>query len=216
MLQVCCRLLLVSLSVFLSFFEAFGQTDTLLVDEEKENFWIFTSKGQLLGHGFFGAGLGFRNSTAQLNTNSTTVNMIFEPSLGVMLLKQWELGITYEYFLSLTNVTYGNNYAIHFSNFALYSRYYTSYGFFGEIQYGRGIGRESYQSDNKSMIVSDLTNQKASFGMGIANYWHKKISYELLFRYNYVQHEANDGSEVFGTSGFLLSAGIGFALGKIY
>jgi hypothetical protein len=193
-------------------FQALGQG---FQDAEEGQFFKYqTLKNRWHISGNFGIGLGFRNKSLSLNNSTVLVDVSFNPKIGIFLIERLQTGVAYDYHASVTSFGEKNDYAVFSSVIGAYTRYYTPKGFFAELQYGVGGGRERFRNGSNQQIDFGINTQRFSGGIGIASFWTKRFNFEIMLRYSRASNKNTDTSERFTSSRLAILGGLSVALGK--
>jgi hypothetical protein len=182
--------------------------------EEEQFFKYQTLKNRWHISGNFGLGLGFRNKSLSLNNSTVLVDVSFNPKIGIFLIERLQAGVAYDYHASVTSFGEKNDYGVFSSVIGAYTRYYTPKGFFGELQYGLGGGRERFRNGSNQQIDYAINTQRFSAGIGIASFWTKRFNFEIMLRYSRASNKNIDTSERFTSSRLAILGGLSVALGK--
>lgn len=184
-------------------------------NEEELFFKYQTLKGVWHVSGNFGLGLGFRNKSLSLNNSTVVVDVSTNPKIGVFLFERWQTGLSYDYHASVTSFGEKNDYGVFSSVVGAYVRHYHPRGFFGEVQYGIGGGRERIRNGINDQIVSyGIRTHRYTLGIGLASFWTKRIHFEILLRYSRAMNRNTTTNERFNASRLGILGGLSIVIGK--
>jgi len=165
----------------------------------------------------FGVGLGFKSSSLSYSNATTLVDASFAPKVGYFPVKQVLVGLSTDISNSLTVLDGQDQYGISNISFHPFVRYYFMKGIFAEGMYGIGRGKETFRGgSNDELLTNSFNSKRYSVGLGIANYWLDRCSFELLLSYGNVQGDFArlDENSPLKISGLSVKAGIGVSIGK--
>ncbi|MEH0155666.1 hypothetical protein V6R21_16075 [Limibacter armeniacum] len=191
-------------------------------NDELSNFNWQTGKGRLYTGLDYGLGFSVQNKPSrQIFVNSrVTFNATLSPSVGYFVYDRWLVGIHFDNAGSLLTQDYNNEYLLYYYTAGVFTRYYLKWGLFGELRYGYGDGIERLLLSGEKFKF-DLNANNYTVGVGISNYWTRRVSFDVIARYNYATLEysylkrANSDDDKFSNDGITISAGISVILGKL-
>lgn len=192
------------------------ETKDLNLSDEQKNFYHQTKQGNFYFGFDYGMGFTVNNKRITINDSKVNVDFLVSPMLGYYIKDRWLLGVHFDNAGSVLFTDYNNKSHQYYYSTGIFSRYYLKGGVFGEVKYGLGSGFDKYTINGVEWEY-DLTTHKGSFGVGISNYWMKRISLDLIARYNFTRYISDtEEFDVITTRsyGLTISAGISILLGK--
>ena len=181
-------------------------------ETERNNYRRQTAKNQFYLGSSFGLGIGFQNYSLAVANSTPIADGVLNPKIGFFPINRLLIGGTMDYSLSLAISEGQSNYEVHTQTFGTFARYYVTKTLFLEGQYGWGTGKEI---KNEPSTKQAFSAQRYSVGFGVAHFWAKRISFELMMRYSGAKGTGLDvDSNTIHLSNLGITAGIGYVIGK--
>ena len=117
-----------------------------------------------------------------------------------------------DYSFSLSIAEVDEDYFILSSTFGPIVRYYFAKSLYVEGQYGWGSGQQKIKTTDSH--VRDFSTERYSIGFGVAHFWAKRFSFELMMRYSAARGRVlSKDTEQINMTNVGITAGIGYVLG---
>lgn len=187
-------------------------------DEEQVNLQTQTQQGRIYAGVNYGFSLAFQNNRLTLNNSIVLLDVSVMPMVGYYIRPRIAIGGVYEYTVSSVVLDYKNSYKRYEHHMGAFGRYTLPKGLFTEAGLMLGGSQEQVafeQSNNQEIQQNNkVYTRKVFVGLGIANYWSKRVSYELACRYGFSQSFNTRAGEGIKNHALSVSAGIGISIGE--
>ena len=158
-------------------------------------------------------GLGFRTSSLSYSDATAIIDASTTPKVGFFPINRLMVGGNFDFVGSIASFNAADSYAVYSKTWGGFMRYYLKGGFFGELQYNQGQGFE--RSTKQGLTDTQMfQTERYSVGVGLANFWTKYASFEVLLKYNSSNGQFNDTRDVY-LSGLSITAGVGFTIAPL-
>lgn len=193
------------------------QYDSLIRQQEKANFAFQTARRAWVVGLDFGLGLGYRNDDLGLQNSTTLLDIGGCPKIGYFVLPRLLVGLNNDIYASFATFGAKTEYSLYNITIGPMVRYYPTRHLLTEIQYGAGVGHE-FSDRGRGVEKRNFGGQRFSAGIGISNFWFKRLNIELIARYNiaagnFSERDLQQTPTVY-FSGLSINAGINFRIGK--
>ncbi|MGB0525924.1 MAG: hypothetical protein ACPGJS_23290 [Flammeovirgaceae bacterium] len=203
------HLLLLTFCTFITHVQA---QDVITPDKqaEKRNFRQQTAQGMLYAGTNFGLGIGLQSSSVSVADAQPLIDGVSNTKLGVFPIPRLLVGANFDFAGAMViqgDPGESERELVLTKTIGPFVRYYLSKSIFAEGQYGWGSGEE--RNGDATPEPEEFSAQRYVVGVGLAQFWGKRIAFELMARYSGIQ-----GDVVYlGNIG--VTAGIGVTIGQM-
>ncbi|NLR92452.1 hypothetical protein [Flammeovirga agarivorans] len=181
-----------------------------ILNDEVENFLFQTQKGQVqLGFGY-GLGVAYQNQDLAFTNSSVLIDVFGSFYAGYYICNTFWVGGFLYGGLRTVSFDYSNKNVELFLGGGPRIRKYFFHGLFTELSYARSKNQLTYTVE-ENIAKFDGYGDIYGIGIGIGNFWTKKISLEISLNYFYIKSHYAIYEEPNTSSNFNITANISFA-----
>lgn len=180
----------------------------------QNNFKLQTAKDKVFIGASFGGGLGSYESYSLSKgaDNATLIDGVGNPKIGFFPINRLMIGGNFDYSFAISIAEVEEDYFITSATIGPIIRYYFAKTLYFEGQYGWGRGQQKIKSVDSN--IRDFSAQRYSIGFGVAHFWAKRFSFELMMRYSAARGRIiGQNTEQIDMTNIGITAGLGYVFG---